>query len=353
MTDIPILSTLPSVTITATANQTNFGYPFVVLSSDQLKVSRLPAGQASAVDLVETTDYTVTGVGNENGGSIDLTPGSFPTGATEGDRLTLFRQIPIERLTDFRFRGRFDARVANKEFDTIYLVAQELSRDLGRTIGLQPADALDSINLPLDTERAGRFLAFDAGGLAIAAAGTSADLTPVSAFINDELFDDVDAATARATLGALAVLSGMTANRLLRVNPSDTSQPQQVPGIIIEDDANDADIGIASGHGNKVEEVAATTYTIIGADAGKTKVFTAATAVTITLPENATEDIARGFGCLCVQAGAGDLTFQAQGAETILSLDSSLTSLGQGAAIGVQRVEIASGPEWLATGGLL
>jgi len=69
------------------------------------------------------------------------------------------------------------------------------------------------LQLPIDSDRASKFLAFDASGAPIAAAGTSADLGPVSSFI-DTLLDDTTAADARTTLGA----AGLTGNETIAGN---------------------------------------------------------------------------------------------------------------------------------------
>lgn len=205
MPDIPVKNTVPLVSIVATAGQTVFSFPFLVFASDQLKVERLPVGASETIPLVETTDYTVAGVDDPDGGTITLTAGSFPTGATLDEQFTLFRDIPIERLTDFPFRGGFSSEVINKELDTNTLILQEQARDISRTLRLQPADALTEAVLPLGRENL--FLAFDATGVPIPAAGTSANLGPVSAFM-DTLLPALDAAAARTILDAASRTAG-------------------------------------------------------------------------------------------------------------------------------------------------
>ena len=61
------------------------------------------------------------------------------------------------------------------------------------------------------------------------------------------------------------------------------------------------------------ETVAGTTYTLVSADKGKIKVFTSASAVTVTLPNNLAED----FWCVVVQQGTGQVTFSPASGATL------------------------------------
>ena len=71
---------------TATSGQTVFPYTFEIFDKGDVVV--LKNGTA----LSEGTNYTVSGVGNDNGGNITLT-----VGATAGDILTIYR-FPIGPL---------------------------------------------------------------------------------------------------------------------------------------------------------------------------------------------------------------------------------------------------------------
>ena len=201
MTDVPVQNVVPLANVTAQAGQTVFGYPFLIFAANQLQVLRTPAAGGAAVPLVQGVDYTVaSGIGADGGGTIVLDATAFPSGATVNDIFTLQRVVPIERLSDIPFRGSFNARTANTEFDTTYLILQELARDIGRTLTLPAADPLVSVELPL--VRANLFLAFDGSGVPIASAGTPGTV-PVSSFM-ETLLDDADASAGRTTLGVPA-----------------------------------------------------------------------------------------------------------------------------------------------------
>ena len=93
---------------TATSGQTVFPYTFEIFDKGDVVV--LKNGTA----LSEGTNYTVSGVGNDNGGNITLT-----VGATTGDILTLYRDMAYQRLTDYQTSGDFLAQEVNDDFDRI------------------------------------------------------------------------------------------------------------------------------------------------------------------------------------------------------------------------------------------
>jgi len=202
MTDVPVENNSPLVTITAIGGQTAFTFTFLIQAADQLQVIQTPLVSnpgGPPVTLILDTDFTipVTAINDNDGGDITLTAASFPTGATAGDLFTLSREIPIERLTDFPFRGVFDADTVNFQFDTVFLILQEQERDISRAMTLDIADSLTSITIPLD--RANRFAAYDATGQAIASAGSPPATVPVSVY-GESLVSALDADAAQLVL---------------------------------------------------------------------------------------------------------------------------------------------------------
>lgn len=157
MTDFPIEpSTRRSGPYTATASQTVFDYGFPVLDADDLGVYRLPNGGTTETRLTRGTDYTVTGVGLEDGGTIVLT-----AAAAAGDRITIVGERTARRLTDFNEAGAFTAAALNLEFDALAVTDQEQTTRLDRTMRLQQGDPAADMRLPLAAVRAGKVSAFD------------------------------------------------------------------------------------------------------------------------------------------------------------------------------------------------
>lgn len=142
----------------------------------------------------QSTGFTISGLGNPSG--VDVTFGVPMVG---GEFIELLRQVPLTRLTDYQQSGDFLAPVVNVDFDRLWMALQDSQFLSNLAILLPVGDPLAPMSIPDVAARASRFLAFDALGQAIAAAGSSG--VPVSPYMAT-LLDDLDAAAARATLQA-------------------------------------------------------------------------------------------------------------------------------------------------------
>ena len=139
---------------TATSGQTVFSVPFEFFSNADLKVY---IGETLKT---LTTHYTVTGAGVTGGGSITLT-----SGATAGQVVTIVRDIPVSRVTDFPLSGPFNVDDLNTELDRLTAISQQLETKLTRTVRLDDFDQPNTFQvLPSKTSRAGKIMAFDSNG---------------------------------------------------------------------------------------------------------------------------------------------------------------------------------------------
>ena len=147
---------------TATSGQTVFPYTFEIFDKGDVVV--LKNGTA----LSEGTNYTVSGVGNDNGGNITLT-----VGATAGDILTIYRDMAYQRTTDYQTSGDFLAQEVNDDFDRLWLAVQQNEQANDRAIVKPITDAASiDMTLPSAADRANSYLTFDATGApSVVAAG--------------------------------------------------------------------------------------------------------------------------------------------------------------------------------------
>lgn len=173
---------------------TTYSYSFRIFAESHLLVTqRTSAGVEST--LVLNTDYTVTGEGDSTGGTIVLST------ALEADAaLTIRRVLPLTQPTDIRNQGSFFPETHEDAFDRGVMMIQQQQDVLDRSLK-SPENESEIDELPSATDRASKFLAFDADGDPIASSGGISDAIPVSAFI-ETLLDDSTAAAARTTLGA-------------------------------------------------------------------------------------------------------------------------------------------------------
>jgi hypothetical protein len=180
---------------TATGGETTFDYTFEIAASGDLAVERNGV-------VLPTSHYSVAGAGTEDGGTITLSGTYYPSGATADDTWVLYRNMSLTRAADYQVAGDFRAATVNADFDRLWQAMQQLARQNLYSLAFPISDTLATgdNNIPATADRASMFLAFDAAGLPIAAAGASSSLTPVSAYM-DTLLDDTTAAAARTTLG--------------------------------------------------------------------------------------------------------------------------------------------------------
>lgn len=151
----------------AVGNQSSFVFTFLIFSTTDILVY--------VNDELNTigNDYSVK---NTNGDTIFEFPvvgGNvvFNTPLKDGDRVTLLRNIPAERLSYYATSGDFRANVINAELTKLFAIQQQILHDLSRTFRLSDSDSVKG-SLKLPTDRASKFLAFDENSNMIASAGT-------------------------------------------------------------------------------------------------------------------------------------------------------------------------------------
>lgn len=197
-----VSSTTNRKTFAGDAVTTSFGTsPVVFFDTSDLVVKAVTTATGAEETLVENTDYTVSG-GAGATGTVSTTGGTSPYGAPAvGVTLVILRVLPLTQTDDFVNNDPSDAEVIEDRFDRLTMVLQQLDEVDSRSVKLAEGETgTDALTL-LPTDRASKFLAFDASKNPIASSGTPGTV-PVSAFM-ETVLDDTTAAAARTTLGAL------------------------------------------------------------------------------------------------------------------------------------------------------
>tara|TARA_Y100000310_G_scaffold86464_1_gene83345 strand:- start:639 stop:2216 length:1578 start_codon:yes stop_codon:yes gene_type:complete len=156
MATLTVGDVTPRVQYTATGSQTVFAYSFPIFVDSDLKV------YIGSTLKSLTTHYTVSGAGTTAGGNVTL-----GTGATAGDIVTIYRDLPVSRTTDYQTGGDLLAETLNDDLDKVVMMAQQNERDLNNrtlrfgqfTTGIPLAEFTESA-----TDRANKVLAFDSSG---------------------------------------------------------------------------------------------------------------------------------------------------------------------------------------------
>lgn len=143
---------------TGTGSADTYNYTFKVLSSSELVVVETTDLNVASV-LVEGTHYTVTGVGNNGGGSAVRTT-NLPNNYT----WFMYRVTPRLQPTDFTGQGSFVPLSHENALDKITMIAQEVDDSLGRAIRVaQGGLALTPLTKEA-TGLSGKFPQFQANG---------------------------------------------------------------------------------------------------------------------------------------------------------------------------------------------
>lgn len=123
---------VPVVETVANGNTVVFPFNFMVVLDADLDVL------VDGVLKVLGADYSVAGVGVAQGGSVTFIPAAKPA---NGQRVTLRRNTPVSRATNYSDNGDLPAETLNQDFDRLWLALQEqraiFSTSITRPVGGQ------------------------------------------------------------------------------------------------------------------------------------------------------------------------------------------------------------------------
>lgn len=187
---------------TANGVTVTFPFTFKVLSTSQVSV-------VIRVDGVDTTvstgSYAVTLSGSSpSSGSV-----VFNTAPTSGEIYVLLSP-EFSQDIEFADGAAWIAKPVNDGYDQSALRDQSLKRDVGRALLAPVGEVL--AQLPLATERAGKFQAYDAAGDPVMASGTGADAalrSDIAQTSGTSLLGFIQSATGAVATTAADVLHGI------------------------------------------------------------------------------------------------------------------------------------------------
>lgn len=139
--------------------------PFLVnfrfLQDNHLQVVKTNPDGIGA-DLSLTTDYTVSGAGNQTG-SVTLT-----SPLDIGWSLTIIRSVPATQEADYVQNDAFPAESHERALDKLTMIAQQHFETLTRAVRAPIGDTAPSMFLPTVLDRSGKYLSFDDQGSPVA-----------------------------------------------------------------------------------------------------------------------------------------------------------------------------------------
>ncbi|HCQ3644398.1 TPA: hypothetical protein OKD57_001155 [Escherichia coli] len=99
---------------------TSFPYTFRIFNKSDLVVQVVDLNENVSV-LTLDTDYTVTGAGGYNGGSVVLSEA-----LARGHQISIARELPVTQEMDLRNQGKFFAEVHENAFDKLTMLIQQV-----------------------------------------------------------------------------------------------------------------------------------------------------------------------------------------------------------------------------------
>ncbi len=160
---IKMPAVVPVVRYVGNGSETEYEYPFPIFASEDLAVYLNGAKQASG--------FTIVGAGETAGGTV-----TFSVAPPLGVVITLARELPIERVTDYLEGGDFSAASINTEMDYIIASLQQVDRANDVMLRYGDHEAPANVVLPSRGLRANKALGFDGDGnpVAVSLAGSMA-----------------------------------------------------------------------------------------------------------------------------------------------------------------------------------
>jgi len=219
----------PRVSYTATSNQTAFTIPFEFFSTNDIKVYNGTSLLTYNASPSSTSQYSVTGTASASDSAFEFGAGGTitlgSTGASNGDIITIIRDISIERTSDFPTTGSFDITSLNTDLDKVYAKLADIDQQSDRSVKLLDTDSIAAtVTLPAKATRASKVLTFDSDGdvqTTIAAtdvttiAGISSDVTTVSGIASNVTSVVSNASNINTVAGAISnvnTVAGISSN---------------------------------------------------------------------------------------------------------------------------------------------
>ncbi|MCB9948775.1 MAG: hypothetical protein H6842_13310 [Rhodospirillaceae bacterium] len=196
-----VTSSAARVTYAGDGATATFTVSFPFLADGHLVVIHRSGAGAETV-WTDGVEYTVSGAGDPAGGTVTVAVAPADHRPQVGESLTILRAVPMTQEIDFTEGDPLPAATLESGFDKAVMVDQQQAEELARAIKLPRTSGLSGLEVP--EPQPAMLLAWNGDATALVnVVPADVDVAAVSSFIQS-LLDDGDAATARATLGALA-----------------------------------------------------------------------------------------------------------------------------------------------------
>ena len=154
-----VSSTTTKNSYSGDGSTTVFAYGFKIFAAADLKVILRSAAGTETVQTL-TTHYSVSNVGNTNGGNV-----TFVTAPASGVTVVIRREAALTQATDYTANDPFPAASHEDALDKLTFLAQQQQEEIDRSIKLSRTNTMTSTEFTVGaTTRANKVLAFDSSG---------------------------------------------------------------------------------------------------------------------------------------------------------------------------------------------
>ena len=120
-----ISSSISTVSYSGNGSTTVFAYTFKVFENSDLQVILKDISTSAEETQTITTDYTVSGAGDDSGGNV-----TFVTAPASGKTVIIKRVLPFTQNTDYVENDAFPAKAHEDALDKLTMISQQIERDL-------------------------------------------------------------------------------------------------------------------------------------------------------------------------------------------------------------------------------
>lgn len=149
----------------ADGNVKIFPFYFKVVDEDDVKVY---FRDTDNTEVEQTTGFTKSLNEGNVGGDI-----TFTTAPTDDYLVIIIREVTVTQETDYVEGSNLRADTLEDDFDKGIMLDQQHSEEIERCLKYPISDTATSAEIPNETERASKYLAFDSDGNPIASVGTA------------------------------------------------------------------------------------------------------------------------------------------------------------------------------------
>ena len=170
-----VSSTNNKVSFSGNGSTNAFAYNFKIFADADLEVIIRASDGAETIKTL-TTHYTVSGAGNDAGGTVTFTSGNTPA---SGQTVVIRRNLSLTQGTDYVENDPFPANSHEDGLDRLTFIAQGAQEQIDRSFKVSKTNSITTPEFTDDAStRASKLLGFSSDGYSLEA--TSGRVSSVS-----------------------------------------------------------------------------------------------------------------------------------------------------------------------------